>query len=251
MHSKWRLVDSGFVAPPESVALDEVILEAHTEGLVPDTLHFYCRSTPTISVGYFQSIAESLDLEECRRRGVSIIRRKSGGGSIYTDQGQLIFALVLHERDLPKDRTESFKVICSALSAALSSLGVDARYRPMNDIEVGGKKVSGSAQLRRKGSVLHHGTVIVEADLAVMDAVLNVKAAQSRGTARPSERVVSLSSLLGEKISVGSVKDAIVKHLASTFAVAIEPSALVDWECARSTQLVKERYSRDEWNLKF
>lgn len=246
MHQAWRLVDSGLVPPPESAALDEAILEAHIEGMVPNTLHFYGRSVPTVSVGYFQRVSESLDIEEVRRRGVAIVRRKSGGSSIYTDQGQLIFALVLHEEELPKDRAESFRVICSALAAALSSQGVDARYRPMNDIEVAGKKVSGSAQLRRKGSVLQHGTVIVDADLAAMDAVL-----KSKGAVRPSDRVASLTSLLGKDIPMASVKDAIAENLGSAFGVSIEPSTLTEWERARVVRLVEERYSRDEWNLRF
>ena len=246
MHQAWRLVDSGFVPPPESAALDEAILEAHIEGRVPNTLHFYGRSVPTISVGYFQRVSESLDLEEVRRRGVAIVRRKSGGSSIYTDQGQLIFGIVLHEEDVPEDRMESFRVICSALAAALSSLGVDARYRPMNDIEVAGRKVSGSAQLRRKGSVLQHGTVIVDADLSVMDAVL-----KSKGAVRPSDRVTSLTSLLGKKIPLASVKDAIAKNLGSAFGVSIVPSTLTEWERARVVRLVEERYSRDEWNMRF
>lgn len=251
MPEQWRLVDSGLVPPPESVALDEAMLEAHIQGLVPDSLHFYRRSTPTISVGYFQRIEESVDLEECRRRGIAIVRRKSGGSSIYTDQGQLIYGLVLHEQEVSKDRADTFKVICSALAAALSSLGADARYRPMNDIEVSGKKVSGNAQLRRKGSVLVHGTVIVGTDLAAMDSVLKIKSSDSLGAAKPSDRVVSLSTLLGEKVSVESVKEMIVKHLENAFGVVIGPGQLTEWERVRAAQLVEERYSRDEWNLKF
>ena len=245
------MVDSGLVPPPESVAQDEAILAAHIEGLVPDTLHFYRRSKPTISVGYFQRISESLDLEECRLRGVAIVRRKSGGSSIYTDQGQLIYALALHEEDVSKDRAESFKVICSAIAAALSSLGVDARYRPLNDIEVAGKKVSGNAQLRRKGSVLQHGTVVLETDLSEMDAVLKTKFSKSRGVAKPSDRVTSLSALLGEKVSVESLKEAIVKHFEDAFSVVIERGTLTEWERNRVAHLVEEHYSRDEWNLKF
>ena len=245
------MVDSGLVRPAESAALDEAILAAHIEGLAPNTIHFYRRSMPTVSVGYFQRIEESLDLGECKRRGVAIVRRKSGGSSIYTDQGQLIYGLVVNESDVPKDRAESFRVICSAIASALSSFGLEARYRPMNDVEVGGKKVSGNAQLRRKGSVLQHGTVIVETDLEAMDAVLRIDAAKSRGVFRPSDRVTSLSNLLGKKVSIESVRVRMAEQIERTFGADIEPGSLSEWECAQVAWLVEQRYSRDSWNLKF
>jgi len=251
MPSSWRLVDSGFVSPAESAALDEAILAAHVEGLVPSTLHFYCRSKPTISVGYFQRVKESLDLEECRRRDLAIVRRRSGGSSIYTDTGQLIYGLVVREDEVPKERAESFRAICGALAAALSSMGLDARYRPMNDIEVGGKKVSGNAQLRRKGSVLQHGTVIVEADPAAMDAVLRIDPSKSSGVGRPSDRVTSLSALMGERVSIEVVKELIVRQFEESFGIVFERGGLTEWERTRVAQYVDERYSRDDWNLKY
>src|SRR3990170_1419224 len=119
MPRRWRLVDSGLVPPAESAALDEAILEAHVQGAVPGTLHFYRRSLPTVSIGYFQKVADSVDLPECQRRGVSIVRRKSGGSSIYTDSGQLIYGLIIDGCDVPKDES-AFCVICEALSRALS-----------------------------------------------------------------------------------------------------------------------------------
>lgn len=252
MPSKWRLIDSGPVQPPESAALDEAILAAHVEGLVPSTLHFYCRSRPTISVGYFQRIAESLDLEECRRRDVAVIRRRSGGSSIYTDSGQLIYGLVVGEGEVPHDLAESFRVICSAIAAAMSPLGLDAKYRPLNDIEIGGRKVSGNAQLRRRGSVLQHGTVIVEVtDPFAMDAVLRIDPSKSPGVAKPSDRVTSLSALLGRSIPLDLVKDLIVRQFAESFGVEFERGTLTEWERSRVIQYVNERYSRDDWNLRF
>src|SRR4030066_2309344 len=139
MPEQWRLVDSGLVPPPESVALDEAILEAPMPGLVPDSLHFYRRSTPMTSGGYFQRIEESVDLEECRRRGIAIVRRKSGGSSIYTDQGQLIYGLVLHEQEVSKDRADTFKVICCAFPdtffplTSMSFIGLYLSSAPSDD----------------------------------------------------------------------------------------------------------------------
>ena len=245
MRDRCRLVDSGTVTPPESAALDEAILEAHSMGSVPDTLHFYVRSSPTVSVGYFQMAGESLDLDACRRLGVSVVRRGSGGSSIYTDSGQLIYGLVMGAKELPPTPEASFALVCGTIAKALSSFGVDARHRPVNDIEVGGRKVSGSAQLRRRGSVLQHGTVIVDTDLDAMDAVLR------RGPGPcPSERVTTLAALMGHAPGMDEVKARIQGALSDVLGIMMEKGSLTDGEMARVERLVKERYSRDDWNMR-
>ena len=160
MNPPWRLLDSGALPAPRSAAVDEAIIEAHSRSLVPDTLHFYTRSQPTVSLGRFQKVAEAIDLEACRARGVAVVRRRSGGGSIYTDSGQILFALISFQRTLGEDAAGSFARVCTALADSLHGMRIDAKYRPVNDVEVNGRKVSGSAQLRRHGSVLHHGSVL-------------------------------------------------------------------------------------------
>ncbi len=245
----WRLVDSGLVSPAESAAIDEAILEAHSSGAVPNTLHFYRRHTPTVSIGYFQKVSESVDLDECRRRGVALVRRRSGGSSIYTDPGQLIYGLVVGDDDVPDELAESFKLICTAIARAVSSFGVDAVYRPLNDVEVGGRKISGNGQLRRRGSVLQHGTVIVDTDIANMDSVL--RAPKRSGIRRPSERVTTLASLLGRAPDMDLVKGAIAFEFGETFGAEFKASGLTRAESSLVERLVRERYGTDDWNLKF
>jgi lipoate-protein ligase A len=240
-----RLVDSGFVPPAASAALDEAVLEAHSRGSVPDTLHFYARSSPTVSVGYFQRAGESLDLEACRRLGVHVVRRGSGGSTIYTDRGQLIYGLVVRSDELPPTPEASFALVCGAIARAISSFGVEARHRPVNDIEVGGRKVSGSAQLRRRGSVLQHGTVIIDTDLRTMDAVL-----RGRGGPRPSERVTTLASLLGTAPDVAEVKRRVAREVGGALGSEVVEGVLTGAETEDVERLVAERYSRDEWNLR-
>lgn len=237
--------------PPESAALDEAILEAHIRGKVRNTLHFYIRSVPTISVGYFQKVAESVDLAECGKRGVAIVRRKSGGSSIYTDQGQLIYGLVVRETDLPVEIADSFRLVCEAVAQALRSLGADAVYRPMNDVEVHGRKVSGNAQLRRKGSVLQHGTVVVDTDLSQMDAVLRMSGPRGKGLSRPSERMTTLVNILGAVPEMTVVKGALVSAFEGVFDAKFSESHLSELELSLVKSLVDERYSKKEWNLKF
>ncbi len=247
----WRLVDSGIVSPAISGALDEAILEAHSRGLVPNTLHFYIRASPTVSVGHFQKVNETLDLNECRDRGVSVIRRRSGGSSIYTDSGQLIYAVVLSRSDIPATPEKSFEVLCTIISKAISSFGIDARYRPVNDVEIGGKKVSGSAQLRRKGSVLQHGTVLVDTDFGVMDSVLRLDRERNPGLSRPSDRMTTLSRALGMTPDMMDVKSRMQRAFSEHLGSELVRDELSRFEADLVNELVGTHYSKDEWNLKF
>ncbi|MBE0518092.1 MAG: lipoate--protein ligase family protein [Thermoplasmata archaeon] len=249
--ASWRLIDSGIVSPPVSGALDEAILEAHSRGMVPNTLHFYIRSSPTVSVGHFQKVNETLDLDECWTRGVSIIRRRSGGRSIYTDSGQLIYAIVLSRSDIPASPEKSFEVLCTIVSRAISSFGVDARYRPVNDVEIGGKKVSGSAQLRRKGSVLQHGTVLVDTDIEVMDSVLRLDRERDLGLSKPSDRVTTLSRVLGVIPDMTEVKSRLSRAFSDHLRSELVRDELTRFEADLVNELVGTHYSKDEWNLKF
>jgi lipoate-protein ligase A len=237
------MVDSAPLPTAESAAVDEAILGLHADGAVPSTLHFYTRLEPTVSVGYFQRVSEAVDLEECARRGVRLVRRGSGGSSIYTDPGQLIYSLVLPASAIGAGE-ESFAAVCGPIAKALGALGVAARYRPVNDIEVGGRKVSGSAQLRRHDSVLQHGTVLIDADIECMDAVLR------HGTTLPSDRVTTLSRLMGKPPRVDVVKAFIAAELGRAFSVDLEPGTLTAAEKERVETLVRTRYGSDGWNLR-
>ena len=238
----WRLVDSGPLPAAESAAVDEAILEAHAEGTVPSTLHFYSRSEPTISIGYFQRVSEAVDTAECERRGVRLVRRRSGGSSIYTDPGQLIYALVVPSSVIGSGEP-SFAVVCEPIVRALGRFGADARHRPVNDIEVGGRKVSGSAQLRRRGSVLQHGTVLIDTDVEAMDAVLK------GGSVRPSERITDLAAVLGDPPGMAEVRTAVKEELAAALGAVFEDGCLTRSEERRVEELVRSRYGRDDWNL--
>jgi len=251
MQEVWRLVDSDLVSPAESAALDEAILESHVVGVVPNTLHFYRRSSPTVSVGYFQRIDDSVRADECDRRGVAIVRRKSGGSSIYTDSGQLIYGLVVSAADIPPRPEESFRLLCTALAKAISHFGVLAMYRPLNDVEVQGRKISGSAQLRRKGSVLQHGTVLVDTDLETMDAVLRVDRMKNPDIQKPSQRIVTLGNLLSSVPDMATVKARVVAEIESALGIQFKVGELTSSEKVMVKKLVRERYSQKEWNYRF
>ncbi len=230
----WRLVDSDLIAPAMASAVDEAILLSRAEGAVPDTLHLYRRSCPTISLGHFERMAECVDLEAARRSGVALVRRMSGGSAIYTDPDQIVYAVVVGQGSVPESPQETFRLLCQGVIAGLRGLGVEAEFKPINDVLVRGRKISGSAQVRRHGVVLQHGTLIVRADHDRMLSVLRSK--------RTRDEMTSLAEEVAELPSMYDIKAALVAGFASVLGVEMVPGALTEAERRRAETLARATY---------
>lgn len=245
----WRLVDSGVVSPEYSAASDEAIVNARRTGSVPNTVHFYSRDSPTISIGYNRSVEKSVFTEEAARRNVRVIRRFSGGSAVFTDRGQLIFALILDASLLPSDIVESYEKVCGAVVRGLSILGIKAEYKPVNDILFKGKKISGSAQLRRGGVVLHHGTMLVDTDLESLSSVLRLPQGK-KGNQPVIKQVTSLREAMGEALDMQVLKRALVKGISDAFGATLYPRNLTPQEIDEIDVLIREKYGSHDWNWK-
>ena len=243
MAAPWRLVDSGLVSPARSAATDEAILDARIRKAVPDTLHFYVRDRPSISIGHNRDIAGSLFMDQVEKRGVEIVRRLSGGSAVYTDQGQLVFSVTLSDSLLPPDIVRSYSKICGAVIAALSSFGIKAEYKPVNDVLVSGSKISGSAQLRRGGAVLHHGTLMVDTDLEAIASLI-------RPAGGGQKKLTCLRDVMGRAPPMRSVKDAVSSAFSDLFGVQMAPGQLTEREEAEIKQLIEEKYGSRSWNYR-
>lgn len=245
-----RVVDTGLADPAFTAAMDETFLEGAGPGTEP-VLHLYMRDPPAVTLGYFLDAHENVDMEYCKARGISIVRRLSGGGAIYTDNGQLIYGLAGHDI-LPEANLEAFELVCGAIAKALGSLGCDCGHSPVNDVVANGRKLSGSAIHRSRGSMLMHGTVIVDIDREAMFRALRVSDERTRtkGHAVPGERVTSLNEVLGRKVPMEDVKTALVTALGHALGLAPVPSQPTGHEVQRAHGLVKERYGNETWNLK-
>jgi len=231
----WRLVDSDALGPARSAATDEAILLARGGGAVPDTLHLYRRSAPTVSLGYFQRAAESVDLAAAERLGVALVRRLSGGSAIYTDPEQLIYTAVVTEDSMPEAPQETFALLCRGVVLGLQELGLAATFKPVNDVLVGGRKISGSAQVRRHGVVLQHGTLLVRTDYRRMFAVL-------RSSKRSRDEMTSLTEELGTAPPLSEVKRAVVRGFSAALGAEIVPGRLTDDEKKNVDDLVRTKY---------
>ncbi len=240
----WRLIDSCLVDGLTSQALDEAIREARLREIVPNTLHLYRRKPPTVSIGRYQNIEEVVDLEYCKEHRIDIIRRTSGGGTIYTDSNCLEYAVVVNQgySEIPMDLEGSFKVICTGIITALNMLDIDASYKPLNDVLVRGKKISGNAQRRRR-VLLQHGTLLVDADFESMSKALRMG---DEGKAKLMERLTTVRSEASRVINVEEISEALTMGFEEILSMKLVKGKLTTWEEGRVQEL-KEKYKFKSW----
>ena len=248
-----RIIDSGVCDPPSVMARDEVFLTlASQDREPPPVIHFY-RKTPSVCLGYFQSVERAVDTEACRELGVGIFRRKSGGGTIYEDPDQLIYGLILPrpgDLGVPADIPASFRHLNSAVQSVLRKLGFRAEYKPVNDILVNGRKVSGCAQRRLRGSLLQHGTIILRYDPVVMFRVL--KTYPGKASDEPARVVTSLEreappDMDPANLTVPRIMELMVHHISVLLGVEFRPDSLTQRERELSDELARETYGSDSW----
>jgi lipoate-protein ligase A len=217
-----------------------------------ETVHLYRRRPASVSIGYFQRASEVADLEACRADGVPVVRRISAGGAIYTDERQLVYSLTIGP-DLAPKAAQGFDIACGAVVNALARLGVDEAQREgVNDVVVDGAKLSGSAQVIRRGVHLVHGTVLVDVDVEAMARYLvpGKPKERERGHRSPADRVTTLATLLKDPPPMDTVKSVLAQELALAVGGVPEPGELDDREAGEAARLEEERYTRDEWNLR-
>jgi len=169
------------VTPPApaawNMALDAVLLEGVAAGTSPPTIRLLAFDPPAALVGAYQSVESEVRESYCRERGIDVNRRVTGGGAIFFDPSQVGWETVCRFEDLglPGRPSEgALERLSAPAVAALRTLGLDASYRPRNDIEVGGRKISGTGGTDLRGALLFQGTLLVDFDVETMVRALRV-----------------------------------------------------------------------------
>jgi lipoate-protein ligase A len=268
----WRLLVTEPTDGPRNMAIDQAIMEAVAEGRVPPTLRFFAWQPPCLSLGYTQPVAD-IDRERLAARGWDLVRRMTGGRAIlHTDE--LTYSVTVKAGDpiVAGDIVESYRRLSQALVGGLHRLGAFPQADRREDghqatkgpvcfevpshyeITVDGKKLVGSAQVRKFGAVLQHGSLPLYGDIARICDVL-VFEDQSRrdaGRRRVVQRAATLQSVLGRTVSWDQAAEAMQASFESTFDLAFSADrSLTHQELARAEELRAQQYATDGWNARF
>ncbi|GLI37643.1 lipoate--protein ligase [Geobacter hydrogenophilus] len=262
--TRWRLVDTGPLAGPANMAVDEALLLHFDPAASLPVLRLYGWEPPAFSVGRFQRAEEALHLERCTAAGIPVVRRITGGGVIY-HAAELTYAVVCATRHISDARgvKESFRALTGFLLRFYGDLGIDASWavdsrsrdgrlgvrtplcfagQEEYDIVADGRKIGGNAQRRLKDVIFQHGSVPLRCALA---EALPFFRQPPPGLL---EGATSLAQL-GVAADPARLRGRLAAAFAESLGVDLVPAPLTAEEEATSARLGAERYGKAAWNL--
>jgi lipoate-protein ligase A len=246
----FRVIDSGVVEGRLNIAMGQAIVEFHQAGKVANTLRFL-RFPPTALVGRHQALAQEVDLDFCRENDIGVVRRITGGGAIFLDPGQLGWELAFSRASLKgASLADLAREICEAVATGISRLGVTARYRPRNDIEVEGRKISGTGGFFDGDTLFYQGTVLVDMNPQLMVSALRVPQAKlaKRQLDSAEQRVVTLRELLGEQTpGLPQIQEALSQSFSERFGLPMIAGELSEPEQERAQEIWRDEIGTDEF----
>ena len=274
--SQWRFIDTGAMSPAMNMAIDEALLTIHSQGKTPPTVRFYTWEPSALSIGYFQKAEKEIDLEALERYELGFVRRPTGGRAVLHDQ-ELTYSVIVSESypDMPSQVTEAYRVISNGLLKGFQLLGLHAemvslaseeekaKYASLGssacfdspswyELVVEGKKVAGSAQTRQRGTILQHGSILLDFDVDMLFDVLTFPSERAKERMKASflEKAVAINHLSSRKIGLEEAREAFYRGFAAGLGIELMPSELTTEEYELAEQLAMERYSNGEWTFK-
>jgi len=260
---EWRLLGVDVYDGYMNMAIDEALMRLRSEGRCPNTVRLYRWKPPAVSIGYSQRAEKAANLGACKQLGIDVVRRMTGGGAVYHDyRWEITYSVVVDEDNpkIPKDLLQSYMVLSRGIVEGLRRLGLDAKmepslplcsvlkpgkYGPLVDIVVNGRKICGSAQVRRWGVVLQHGTLLLDADFDLMFKALGIedRAEEMR------DKITTISGELGRKVDFNEVADALARGFEEALEVKLNRGWIGSEEMELASQLLREKYGQEWWNL--
>ncbi len=272
----WRFIDSGHCSPSYNMALDEALLDWHSEGKIPPTIRFYGWDPATLSIGYFQKVEKEINLDAVKEYGLGFVRRPTGGRGVLHEH-ELTYSVIVSEEhpEMPKTVTEAYRVISEGILRGFQGLGLEAYFAVPKTAEereglknprsavcfdapswyelvVEGRKVAGSAQTRQKGVILQHGSILLDLDEDKLFSLFKYPSdrVKERMQRAFKSKAVAMNEISPETVNMDMAKEAFKKGFEEGLNIHLEPYELSEAETQYVVDLAKTRYESDEWNFK-
>ncbi|MGD6847313.1 biotin/lipoate A/B protein ligase family protein [Rossellomorea aquimaris] len=272
----WRFIDSGNCSPSFNMALDEALLDWHSEGKIPPTIRFYGWDPATLSIGYFQKVEKEINLDAVKEHGLGFVRRPTGGRGVLHEH-ELTYSVIVSEEhpEMPKTVTEAYRVISEGILKGFQGLGLEAYFAVPKTAEereglknprsavcfdapswyelvVEGRKVAGSAQTRQKGVILQHGSILLDLDEDKLFSLFKYPSdrVKERMQRAFKSKAVAMNEITSETITMDMAKEAFKKGFEEGLNIHLEPYELSEEETQYVVDLAGTRYESDDWNFK-
>lgn len=243
----WHLIHGAALAPPQQMALDQVLVDEVAAGRRPPTLRIWEWASPAVVIGRFQSLRNEVDPDGAQRHGIEVVRRISGGGAMFIEPGNTITYSLYAPVELVAGMSfqEAYAHLDAWMLEALRRLGIEAWYVPLNDITSAGGKIAGAAQVRRTKAVLHHVTMAYDIDTSKMLEVLRIgrEKLSDKGTTSAAKRVDPLRSQTG--LPRSEVVASMIETFRQLYGLTNDEVTPAEW--SQTERLVQEKFATPEW----
>ena len=232
----WGSTDANFNFALEKFAMEELDISKE--------YFLFWRTTPTLMIGRYQNTLAEINMPYARAHNINIVRRVTGGGTIYTDPNGWQFSFIVRQ---PGQRRIEFACFTKPILDALHALGVDVHHTGRNDLTIDGKKVSGNAQYVHRDVVLHHGSLLFDTDLEVLVRALSVDDEKivSKGIQSVRQRVTNIADYLPDKMTSLQFRDAMLSFLLKD----MDTYVLAECDIRRIMEIRQSLFDRWEWNF--
>ncbi|MBM7572291.1 lipoate--protein ligase family protein [Aquibacillus albus] len=270
MRETWYFVDSGHCSPAFNMAMDEALLNWHSQGEIPPVLRFYGWNPAGLSVGYFQKVRGKIDLEGIRNHGIELVRRQTGGRAVLHDN-ELTYSVIVSEShdNMPKSVKEAYLVISKGLLEGFKALNVNAEFAIPDEklqtsdsavcfeepswyeLIVEGKKAAGSAQTRQKGVILQHGSIPIDVDKVKLFDLFLYPSERVKERARRAfnDKAISINEVSENQFTFDDVREAFKTGFEKGLNIDLERYELTSEQLAKVNELAETKYKNSEWNF--
>ncbi|MGN8644464.1 lipoate--protein ligase family protein [Gracilibacillus sp. HCP3S3_G5_1] len=270
MTETWYFIDTQKQTPAYNMAVDECLLNWHSNKKIPPTIRFYEWVPAGLSVGYFQKTVNKIDLEAVRNHGIELVRRLTGGRAVLHDQ-ELTYSVIVSEEHpkMPKSIKEAYMVLSQGLLEGFRSLGIDASFAipegKLNttqsavcfeepswyELVVNNKKAAGSAQTRKKGVILQHGSIPLTVDNDKLYDLFIYRNDKVKQRAREafSDKAISIEQATHRQVTLEEIKSAFKKGFEKGLEIELKEFTFNEEQQQEIQTLMENKYLNDEWNL--
>jgi lipoate-protein ligase A len=246
----WRFLDTGVLSAAENMAIDEMLLQLKAKKKIPNTVRLLQFDPPAILVGFHQAVEQETRFEYCKEMGIDINRRITGGGAIYFDKSQIGWEIIFDKNFFTPSipGTELFKKLSMPIINMLNRIGIKANFRGRNDIEVNGRKISGTGGTEWGDAFLFQGTLLVDFDVDSMLKALRVPVEKLKRHEIDSlkERVTCIKWELGYTPDTKRIKRMIRESFEEYFKIKFYDSQLSEEEESLLKDYLK-KFQSEQW----
>lgn len=275
MNETWNFINTWSNDPYYNMAMDEALLNFVSRGEIAPVIRFYTWDPATLSIGYFQRIHRDIDVDKVREKGYGLVRRQTGGRGVLHDK-ELTYSVIVPESHprMPSTVTEAYRVISEGLLEGFKNLGFDAYFAiPQTKAErdllkqphsavcfdapswyelvVEGRKIAGSAQVRQKGVILQHGSLLQDVDVDDLFDMFKFKHDRLRDKMKASfrDKAVAINDIADRHVTISEMEEAFAAGFQKALNLDFKPLELTAAQ-ENEVNTYIEKFKSDEWNYR-